>query len=406
MNISSKLKKNIAYILYNERPNSGIIQKQVIDLLLAISENKNIKITIVCFWNPIVYFNNYKKIGDLKKILTKKSIKIKNYPIVILPNRLFFKNKFLLKILINYMYFFFKILNLEKFNIVHGRSYFPSYIATLINTKKKFNVIFDMRSLLPEESISLNYWKKDSAIFNFWKKIEKDTIACSEYIITVSNNMKKQVLKINPDKNIVNIDLIGASNKINYDLDIRNKIRKKLNLIDKTVFLYVGSLDEDTNNNVKNYINFLNQFKEWNNTIKFLFVVPKIKNFHYKFFHNLDISSDNIIFIEGLDKNIFFAADVGISILKKTHDSDTRFGIKIAEYLSHGLPVIIKNVGGAEEIVKKINAGLILEYNQIEIDSIKNFLKTKFDRKKIIDDAEFYFSLNSVVKKYTNIYLE
>lgn len=47
--------------------------------------------------------------------------------------------------------------------MVHGRGYFISYVAALL--KEKYRLIFDFRSLFPEENIMAGNWKKEDAIY-------------------------------------------------------------------------------------------------------------------------------------------------------------------------------------------------------------------------------------------------
>ena len=399
------MKKKVSYILYNERPTSGIIEKQVLELLIEISKNKNIDITLICIWNPIIFFLNLNKIKTIIKRLKNYSIKIENYPIALFPNRFFFRKISLLKISIFFNYIFFYLLKLKRFDLVHSRSYFPSYISVLLNKRNLYETVFDMRSLLPEESINLNFWQKSDSIFKFWKKIEQHTVEKSSYTVTVSENMKDYVNSTYPNKNIINIHLIGSLENVIFDQIKRNEIRKNLNLDDKNIFLYVGSLDEDTNNNIKNYAQFLNDITSLDERAFFIFVTPKIMNFHYSYLGKNN-TKKNYLLIEGLNPDIFMAADYGISILNLTHDSDTRFGIKVAEYLSYGLPIIIRNVGGAEKVVKSIDAGFIIDSDQSNMNLIKNFLERSFDREIIINKSEKLFSLKNIANQYLDIYFQ
>lgn len=400
------MKKKVAYILYNERFNSGIIKNQVIKLLIEINKSKKVEISIIYFINPLIYFLNYKKVGALKLNLKKNLINLELYPLAFFPNRIFFLKKKLLKFLVFYLVAIFKIINLNRFKIVHCRSYLPSYIACLTNKNKNYNVIFDMRSLLPEENIIIGNWKKDSPIFNYWKEIEKFTMINSKFSVTVSENMKKYISHISPESKIINIEFIGSINKFKYDSKIRYNIRKDLKIDEKFVCLYVGSLGEkNIHNNHQNYIDLLNSLTAYKDLITFIFVVPKIEKKILNYFDNISFSRKNIIFIEGLNKEIFMAADVGINILSKTDDSETRFGIKVAEYLSNGLPVILKNVGGAESIVKSLNAGLIIDSKNKVEDIFHKLINTKYSHNEIGTKASKYFSLEIVSSKYLSLYL-
>ena len=210
------MKNKIAYILYNERPQSGIINNQVIELLKEISKNSSIEITLVFIWQPFLYFFYYKKIALLNSDLKASNIKTENYYFA-LPNRFFFTKKILLNLLIIYLKFLFSYMNLNRFKIVHCRSYISSFIVSSKNKKqKKYQTIFDARSLLPEENITIGTWSYESDIYKLWKKIEYLTIKNSNYVITVSKTMENQIKNIYNKTIIKNIYLIGSIEKVTF----------------------------------------------------------------------------------------------------------------------------------------------------------------------------------------------
>ena len=112
------MKNKIAYILYNERPQSGIINNQVTELLKEIAKNSKIEITLLFIWQPFFYLFYYKKIALLNSNLKASNIKTENYYFA-LPNRFFFTKKTLLNILIIYLKFLFSFMNLNRFNQLH-----------------------------------------------------------------------------------------------------------------------------------------------------------------------------------------------------------------------------------------------------------------------------------------------
>ena len=67
--------------------------------------------------------------------------------------------------------------------------------------------------------------------------------------------------------------------------------------------------------------------------------------------------------------------------------------------------MILKNVGGAEEFVKKFDAGIILNNKENNSKELFVFFKKKYDRSMICKLAKEYFSIQSVSNKYLEIYL-
>ena len=399
------MKNKIAYILYNERPQSGIINNQVIELLKEIAKNSNIEITLLFIWQPFFYFFYYKKIALLNSDLKASNIKTENYYFA-LPNRFFFTKKTLLNILIVYLKLLFSFMNLNRFKIVHCRSYISSFIVSSKSKKeKKYRTIFDVRSLLPEENITIGTWSYESDIYKLWKKIEYLTIKNSNYVITVSKTMENQIKNICKKTNIKNIYLIGSVEKVTFSKKTRAQIRKQFNFENKFAILYTGSFGTNIWNNIYNYAELISSLKMLHNELIFVFVVPKIEPFFKKIFDSYLIPKNCYIFIEGLNKNIFQACDAGINLLSRGPDFKTRFGVKVAEYFAYGLPVILKNVGGAEEFIQKLNAGIILKNKKNNSKELSIFFKKKYNRLKIANLSQKYFSIKIASKEYLELYL-
>ena len=100
-----------------------------------------------------------------------------------------------------------------------------------------------------------------------------------------------------------------------------------------------------------------------------------MSHFLKKFLIVISIPKNCYIFIEGLNKNIFQACDAGINLLSRGPDFQTRFGVKVAEYFAYGLPVILKNVGGAEEFIQNFDAGIILKNKKNNSKELSIFFK-------------------------------
>ena len=82
--------------------------------------------------------------------------------------------------------------------ILHCRSYLSALIG--LQLKKKFNIkyIFDMRGFWADERIDGNIWSLKNPLHNFlykyFKRKEIELIENSDYIVTLTNNAKKEIL--------------------------------------------------------------------------------------------------------------------------------------------------------------------------------------------------------------------
>lgn len=400
-------KINIAYLLYNERPNAPLIKYQVIDLLKSITQNKGINLTLISLWNPIIYYIHRKEISLIRNDLASHNIKLESYPIAIFPNRYFTSIYYMLRLLIAYLPILSMIIRLDRFDVVHSRSYLASYIAA-ISTSRKYKNIFDVRSLVPEENVTTNKWKFQSRVYNLWKKIEEFIINNSDATVVVSEEMKKNIYNAGGLYNkIYYIPLLGDADKFKYNENDRIYVRNKLKFDDRFVIAYAGSLgDNDELNNIRNYAEYVQQVIGIRNGIIFLFVVPKVEEFYEKIMLDYGIPKNMFRFVEGGENvsQYLSSADAGINIMKAGTDSSTRFGVKTVEYLLNGLPVMIRNLGGAIEVIGKMNAGIVLgKSNQFKLQ-LQSIMVSKYDKKKIAKQANVMFSLEIISDKCIELY--
>ena len=397
----------IAYLVYNERPDSGLMNTQVLGLLKELSKNSDLSITLIAIWQPWVYIKYLKEIKRLKVDLQSHNIQLKSLPFGF-PGRYFFTNKYLLNTNIFYIYLILKVFNLGKYDIIHCRGYFISYIASLL--KKDNKLIFDMRSLFPEENISAGNWTKEDLIYDKWKNIEKYTIEKSENIIGVSEPMVDILSKEYKTNKMKYIPIGFNSKNFIFDIEQRGKLRDELNIQNKIVIVYAGSLEFGFWNDIRVYVKYFSFINSVIDNAYFLILTGSDHQTIKNLLHENNIN--NYLLKSVLPNEVprwLEIADSGIQVMDKMSDSETRFGVKTVEYLAMGLPVITNdNVGGIVKFINTEKLGITFNGKE-DLDNLKTFLnnchtyrdkssiyaKEKFDMKKISDEyMKLYKSLN------------
>lgn len=83
------------------------------------------------------------------------------------------------------------------------------------------------------------------------------------------------------------------------------------------------------------------------------------------------------------------------------------FGVALLEGISVGLPaVIFEAPGGSKEVViNGVNGFVVKDSENFKVKLKETLFRKKWDREKIIDSAYSRYSLESVVKKYENLFL-
>lgn len=252
-------------MIYNEDLKSGLIKTQVIELLKSIaSKSKKNKIILLAFLSFYDFIFNYKQYQNLKVELSKKNIKCILLFIPTMYNRYFILNplNIVLYSIIS-VPLLLLIINKFKVNCIHARSYQSMYFAYIVKKLfiKDIRIIFDMRSIFPEENKSSGRFNKIT--YYMWKYLEYRLIKKSDIVVGVSPPFRKYINNINPNTKTRIIPCSVQSEILKFDYFARQKIRKEMNLKEKDIlFVYSGSLGR------KNHWNYLGTYLDFFYAIK------------------------------------------------------------------------------------------------------------------------------------------
>lgn len=392
----------IAYLIYNERPNSGLMKSQVLGLLHELGKNKDLQITLIAIWQPWVYWKYYKDIVKLKKELSISNINLVSIPLG-LPGRYFFQYKYLLYINTYYIWTILKFFDLNTYDVVHGRGYFISYVAALL--KEKYKLIFDLRSLFPEENIMAGNWKKEDAIYKKWKDIEKYTIEKAEYSVVVSLPMIDALTNVNDTKKLKYIPIGFDACKFENAPSKRDDIRNELGIQNKKIIVYAGSLQLNFWNDTRIYTKYFQNINSLVDDVHFLILTNSDHAQISTFLETSKISNYSILSVSPNEvPNYLSAADIGIQVMYKMDDSDTRFGVKVIEYWASGLPVITNsNVGGISTLIKDNNYLGFIADDKEDLKLIQDYLQQR-DRTEIKKYTFENFDFSKLAIRYKDLY--
>lgn len=392
---------------------SGLIQTQVMALLKDIKRQApDIDLTLIAFWQPWVYRKHKYLIDQMSSDLSCSKIDMESYPWAIIPSRYFLYNKFLFPILHKCISLMFTKVQLGRFDIVHCRSYIGSLISSELKNKFGYKCIFDMRSLFPKENVTAGKWTLKDKTYKMWLKLEKYIVKSSDATIGVTQSMVDEIRSIEPKANGVLIPICVDTSKFYFDDVARIEIRKKNGWDHRFVVAYEGSIGSSNSwNNIHNYAKYFSFILKIRPDALFLILTQSNKNKIVDVLSKYEISSSQYKILEagpGKLHEWLSAADIGINVMSTGPDSHTRLGVKIVEYISCGLPIIINsNVGGALDLVYKYNVGFVLDIdNNIKDNySVFNFHNQSMSiRSRCRKVSEDLFSVEICARKYIDLY--
>lgn len=244
--------------------------------------------------------------------------------------------------------------------------------------------------------------------------IEKSCIFNSNHIIFLTYKVKNELEKLHKKK-FVNSTIIPCCvdyNKFNYYKKeyFKKVFIKKFNIPSNSIiFNYNGSLT-----GVYLFEEMLSFFKKINEKIpnSFFVIVSQDINSVLKILDTKYKKLSKNIIIKNVNHsdvpNYLSISNFSLAFIKETYARCAMSPTKLAESLAMGVPVIYNdNIGDVTNIVKELNAGIILDYrNNSEIENfIKNYKKINYlYGEKLVNKSKKLFDISIANKKYLKIY--
>ena len=337
------------FLTYNEKFN-GIFQSQVIEVL------KNYKISgiefkLICFLSLRGFFSERKKIKSQYRLAFVFPMfpKLKNWKI---HTRLV---SFLLK----------------DADLVICRGIFTTNLALRTNSSGK--IIYDGRGAINAEQIEYGVYN-NTGLENKIYNLEKRAVLETDYRISVSNKLLNYWYREFNYKSKDHV-VIPSSCSNNYN----NKVldREDLNISENSILVvFSGSISKwhSYSKMISDFTKILNK----NPRVNLLFLsklnshIATIKN---KF--------PERVFVFWVDPKDVFSylniADYGYVVREDSITNQVSSPVKIAEYLSCGLKILIsKNIGDYSEMIEKNDLGYIIRNdNKINLEKVNAFEKEK-----------------------------
>ncbi|MFH1070816.1 MAG: glycosyltransferase, partial [Candidatus Glassbacteria bacterium] len=132
----------------------------------------------------------------------------------------------------------------RRISLVHCRYYYAAWAALaasgLAGGRRK--VIFDVRTLLPEQGITNGVWKAGGFNYRLWKALERRLVRRASRTVSVSPAMTARLEAEYPGTRVETIPNFVDRELFRPDPEARGRRRLELGLENKTVLVYSGTL--------------------------------------------------------------------------------------------------------------------------------------------------------------------
>lgn len=315
-----------------------------------------------------------------------------------------------------------KIFKIEKFDIVHCRSYISAFAGLYLKRKKGVKFVFDMRGFWADERVDGKIWSLDNPvykiIYKYFKREEKKFLTNADHVISLTENGKKEIhswkflqnqpipIKVIPC--CVDMELFDFKMITEIFID-EKKTELGFNNND-FIISYLGSIG--TWYMLDEMLEFFKTLITKKTNSKFFFISGDNVEFIKERAESKGISRDAIV-VRKADRNdvpLFLAiCNISIFFIKPVFSKKASSPTKMGEIMSIGKPYICNSgVGDVDIIVNESKTGLIVssfnkEAYAAAISQIDEILTS--DPEYIRLKAEKYYSLKNGIEKYNEVYM-
>ena len=231
---SKKAKKYEIVHFTIEDISSGLFRRQVLETVFELSkQDSSLDFEIVVI-NRVWHLRSH--LQSLKMIraeLDGKSIRIKYLPLLP-PLRNALKSVLISRMITSLLTFYAWIFLNKRVDLIHCRSYWPTIAALNAGIK---NILFDMRSLLPAESVSTGELSPGTSAHRYWLALEKRCLKGAKISTGVSQGMVEYARNIAPGSNVELVPISFKLSSFRFDQAARILRREQLGWKDDDIIL-------------------------------------------------------------------------------------------------------------------------------------------------------------------------
>ncbi|MCR9172985.1 MAG: glycosyltransferase [bacterium] len=307
--------------------------------------------------------------------------------------------------------------NKHQFDITHCRSYISALAGMRMKRKFGTKFIFDMRGFWADERVDGGLWDLKNIlykqIYSYFKRKERAFLKEADYVISLTENGKNEMLSWDSTSKDIRIKVIPCSTNLElFDptkitSEIQKQCRENVGISeDQFVLGYIGSIG--TWYMLPEMMDYFKELQSIKPNAQFLFVTGESPEQLKEVAIEKDVDPSAISVISVLHHEVphyISLMDASIFFIKPSYSKKASSPTKQGEIMAMGVPLICNsNVGDTDLIVAKYKAGTVIK--SFDTATYKsNIIEPKeFDSTAIAEGAKDYFALEAGVVEFLDVY--
>lgn len=299
--------------------------------------------------------------------------------------------------------------------IVHSRSSLTAAMAATLAKMLRLKFLYDADSMLSEEYVDINHWSRQSLGFKAMASAEKFARQTADQIIVLTDTLKNDLQNEYLVKTAIEvIPCCINTEKFYFDAKARERRRDELKIEEEKLFVYVGKIGSWYL--VEEIFDFFREARQKIESCKLLIVTPDSSEKFAHIAQAANVSAESYFVVKATHDQVndyLSASDVGLAFIKQLKSKRGSSPIKVAEYLSAGLPVVMTDgIGDCSTLIEENKVGAILKKTTKEdflkaLDDLSNLWCENKSRVLIRcrQTAKTHFSLEKVgIIRYRQVY--
>lgn len=311
------------------------------------------------------------------------------------------------------------IIWMHNVRVVHARASIASFVALVLSKICGVKFLYDADSKLSEEYADIGHWMRDGLAYRVVSMVEKQSLIRSDSVIVLTQRLKRDVMAILGEAGyLAKIDVIPCCVNTDcfvYDKNARNRKRAELGLTSERLFVYVGKTGSWYQ--IEEMMRFFGMARALLKNAKLLILSPDGPEEYRSVAFGCGLSPDDFTVKAATQREVaewLSAADVGLAFIASVPSKRGSSPIKVGEYLSAGLPVVITaDIGDYSGLIQRHRLGVVIYSHDNKdyvsaVESLRGlWLEGDNLRMRCRRAAEEYLSLISVgISQYSRIYDE